>query len=170
MRSNAYWIEVQTTGRLAILPRPRGGEWLEDEVRVWLDAGFDTIVSLLTLEEAEEFDLKKEGELCIALGLGFVSFPIRDMGVPPSVDETIKLANELASSLTIGKSVGVHCRQGIGRSSLIAACVLVALGQKPETAFESIGRTRGCQVPETAEQREWVIAFANQVSNVAIAI
>jgi protein-tyrosine phosphatase len=54
----------------------------------------------------------------------------------------------------------VHCRQGIGRSSLVAACVLVISGESPQSAFEHIERARGRSVPDTAEQKEWVTSFA----------
>jgi hypothetical protein len=31
MSTGPYWIDTGHAGRLAILPRPRGGDWLEDE-------------------------------------------------------------------------------------------------------------------------------------------
>jgi hypothetical protein len=42
----------------------------------------------------------------------------------------------------------------------LAACLLVAVGMKPETAFQHIRAARGCAVPDTVEQREWVKAHA----------
>jgi protein-tyrosine phosphatase len=53
----------------------------------------------------------------------------------------------------------VHCRAGIGRSSLIAACVLVLLGLAPAMAFDRIGKARGLKVPDTEGQRDWVDMF-----------
>jgi hypothetical protein len=32
MKAAIYWIAPVPSGRLAIIPRPRGGDWLEDEV------------------------------------------------------------------------------------------------------------------------------------------
>jgi hypothetical protein len=55
-------------GRLAILPRPRGGDWLEDEVRGRRAAGVDVIVSLLTSDEVTNLDLAQERCLCQAHG------------------------------------------------------------------------------------------------------
>ena len=51
MTTKLYWIEGPWPGRLAILPRPRGGEWLEDEVQLWQQSGLDVVLSLLTHEE-----------------------------------------------------------------------------------------------------------------------
>lgn len=99
------------------------------------------------------------------MGIAFLSFPVEDRGVPASPGETLKLIRELDQYLAGGKSVGIHCRQGIGRSSLIAACLLVSAGETPNHAFKRLSRARGCEVPETAEQRQWVEAFAPKLSH-----
>ena len=156
MRAEFYWIEGPWTGRLAIVPRPRGGEWLADEVRSWQQAGLNTLVSLLTPDEVADFELGKEGEWCQAHGIQFVSFPVPDRGVPASRTACLALVRELEHALTEGKRIAIHCRQGIGRSALLAACLLIVSGQDPETAFQHIGVARGCAVPDTAEQQEWV--------------
>jgi hypothetical protein len=57
------------------------------------------------------------------------------------------------------QGVGLHCRAGIGRSALVAACVLVLMGMAPGTAFDLIGKARGVRVPDTEGQREWVAKF-----------
>ncbi|MGH9843461.1 MAG: hypothetical protein ACREEM_32385 [Blastocatellia bacterium] len=35
MRSELYWING---GRIAIVPRPRGDDWLEDKVAAWVQS------------------------------------------------------------------------------------------------------------------------------------
>jgi hypothetical protein len=69
------------------------------------------------------------------------------------------LAEAIVTRLNEGKAVAVHCRAGIGRSSLIAACVLVLLGFAPGMAFDRIGKPRGVKVPDTGGQRDWVDMF-----------
>ena len=80
MQTEVYWIAGPWPGRLAIVPRPRGGDWLEDEVRSWRDAGLDVVVSLLTPEEITEFELDQEERWCQAHGVQFHSLPILDRG------------------------------------------------------------------------------------------
>jgi len=87
---------------------PRGGDWLEDKIRVLRDAGVHVIVSLLDLV--------------------------------------------------------IHCRQGIGRSTVMAVAVLALRGMRAETAFDVIARARGCSVPDTDQQRDWVINLVNDIS------
>ena len=163
MRTMLYWIEGPWTRRLAISPRPRGGDWLEEEIRAWRQAGIDIVVSLLTPEEVTELDLGTEAAWCQAYGLQFFSFPIVDRGVPVSRRASVELVRKLDKLLTEGKSIAVHCRQGIGRSALLAACLLIVSGEDQETAFQRISAARSYPVPETAEQREWVRAIAAEL-------
>ena len=155
-----YLIEGPWPGRLAIVPRPRGGDWLENEVRAWKKMGFDVVVSLLTTDELDELGLADEADLSRAQGLQFCEFPIPDLGIPKSSAAARELVDNLRSDLDGGKQIAIHCRQGIGRSGLIAAAVLVLSGVEPEFAIRQVSAARGLSVPETAEQREWVLEVA----------
>ena len=66
----------------------------------------------------------------------------------------------LEIKLGAGKATGIHCRQGIERSGMIAACLLVSSGIFPDEAFSRLSEARGVSIPETDEQRAWVDAFA----------
>jgi protein-tyrosine phosphatase len=163
IRPDVYWIEGPWRGKLAILARPRGDDWLGDEVGVWKKAGVDIVVSMLTSSEESELGLSSEAEIVKRNGLTYISFPILDYSVPGSKIPLQQLAAELNDQLSRGACIGVHCRQGIGRSSLVAACVLVTSGESPQSAFEHIERARGRSVPDTVEQKEWVISFARDL-------
>ena len=158
----SYQIQGPWRGQLAIVPRPRGGEWLEDEVRAWKDEGFDVVVSLLTADEIRELGLAREAELSMSLGLQSCEFPIPDLGVPQSMTATQEFLGKLDQALAAGKRVAIHCRQGIGRSGLIAASILVVSGLDPETALRRVGAARGLSVPETPEQSVWVVKLARE--------
>jgi protein-tyrosine phosphatase len=138
------------------VPRPRGNDWLEDEIQAWRGIGLSAIVSALTAVETMELELGREAEICAAAGLEYVSFPIEDRGVPRSVSDAIGLVRHCESKLAEGAFVGVHCRQGVGRSALLSASLLVAAGESPEGAFRRIATARGCPVPDTLQQAEWV--------------
>jgi protein-tyrosine phosphatase len=166
MHSQLYWVNLPMNGRLAIMARPRAEDWLDDEISGWRTEGVGTVVSLLEPEEVSELGLKTEAGLCQDQGMEFVSFPIPDRGVPESLHDAITLARKIATKISGGGAVAVHCRAGIGRSSLIAACALVYSGSTPELAFEVIGKARGVSVPDTDGQREWLRAFRDAVPNV----
>ena len=141
------------------MPRPRGGDWLSEELHSLREADVDVVLSLLEREEQKELDIVAEESLCQENGLVFRSFPITDRAVPESRSAVSELANSILQLLQSGKNVVVHCRAGIGRSSLIAACVLKLNGVDVDEAFKMIASARGFAVPDTPEQREWVKMF-----------
>jgi len=147
-------------GKLTVLPRPRGGDWLEDEVAAWRSANVGAVVSLLTKDEEASLELADEADIVGRHGIQFVSFPIPDYSVPASRADTAKLVGQLGGILSQGYNVVIHCRGGLGRAPLLAACLLATVGVPPEVAFQRIGAVRGTTVPETPEQRKWVIDFA----------
>jgi len=159
MLSTIYWIDADLKGRLAIMARPRAGDWLEDEVDNWRRAGVDCVVSLLEPDEVHELGLDKEASLCCDKLMTFISFPIPDRQVPASLSEVRRLVGDLHDVIAAGKSVAVHCRAGIGRSGLIAASILKTFGLNGSAAFTMIAAARGVSVPDTAEQHDWVLRF-----------
>ena len=155
-----YWIKLEGD-RLGIMARPRGNDWLPDDLRILRKAGVDVLVSALTASEAEELGLGAEGQECIENGLIFISFPVEDRSLPTDRAKFDSLVEELCQYLKKNNSIVIHCRAGIGRSSLIAACVLVRMGLSPEVAFRTIEESRGCPVPDTPEQRQWVERYSD---------
>jgi len=162
MRPELFWVPTPLPGRLAVAPRPRGGDWLDDEMAAWRQAGVDVVVSLLTPGEAEEFDLEGEADAAERAGLRFRAFPVVDRDVPASRAGFRGVVGEIAAELGEGRGVVVHCRQGIGRAGLVAGGVLIAAGSGPGDAVERLTAARGRVVPETPAQRRWLDEFANE--------
>lgn len=165
MKAEIFRIDGPWRGKLAIVGRPRGNEWLEDEVRAWKAADINAVVSLLTPEEEHELGLEDEARLAGLSGIAFVSYPVPDRSVPPDLGGSIRLIRRIEGWLAEGKNVALHCRQGIGRSAVVAACLLVSAGLQPDAAFGRLREARGCTVPDTEEQREWVTHFSREVAH-----
>lgn len=162
MRCDIYWVETRSEIRVGVMPRPRGGDWLKEEIDSLREQGTDVLVSLLTVEEVDELALTEESHLCEAVGIRFLSFPIPDRDVPSSKEAVSNFVQSLHRSSVAGKGVVFHCRAGIGRSALMAACFLVTGGASVEEAFQGIADARGCKVPDTPEQRQWVARLFQQ--------
>jgi protein-tyrosine phosphatase len=160
MWTQLHWVDGPWPGKLALAARPRGGDWLEDEVAGWREADVQTVLSLLTPQEERDLDLSNEADLVRASGLRFLSLPIPDREVPGSESELTGVLERLESELSAGKNALVHCRQGIGRTGLVSACLLITKGLTPDAAVKRVSNARGATVPETAEQRSWIDHYA----------
>lgn len=161
MQAEVFWVAGPWRGRLGILARPRGGDWLGGETAAWRAAGIDMVVSLLEAEEEAQLVLDGEAAAAAASGIAFKAFPIPDRGVPASREAVAALADDIVDALDTGKSVAVHCRQGIGRSGMIVGGVLVAAGKDVASALSTIKESRGLDVPETEEQQQWLRDFSS---------
>lgn len=160
MPNDLHWIEGPWRGRLAIAPRPRGEDRLSDEVANWKRSGISAVLSLLTSEEEQELGLSAESAEVARQGLEFRSFPIADRRVPSSETGFARMIDALDRDLEAARNVVVHCRQGIGRSGLVAACLLVGKGLSPGAAVSTVSAARGMRIPDTEEQREWIDHYA----------
>ena len=162
MIAEVFWTNEKYPGQIALVPRPRGGEWLEDEAAAWSAAGLNVIVSMLDADEVQAFELEREEEFCVANDIEFVAFPVTDRSVPDLDQAFWHLTEKLRKLLLEGKNIGIHCRQSIGRAPLLAAILMVFFGVEPDEAFRQLSAARGVEVPETDEQKAWLEKFAEE--------
>jgi protein-tyrosine phosphatase len=160
MWTELHWINGPWPGKLAVAARPRGGEWLADEITSWKRQGVGAVLSLLTPPEEKDLDLAGEGKIVQSQGLQFISFPILDRQVPNSQTAMALVLERASNTLANGTNLVVHCRQGIGRSGLVAVCLFTNAGLSPGAAIELVSAARGVAIPETTEQREWIDRYA----------
>jgi len=87
-------------------------------------------------------------------GLRFLHLPTEDMcGVSqPRLDEGVAFAEGVAAD---GLKLLVHCQHGIGRSALVALCVLIARGLSPLEALSLAKDARVEISPSEAQYRAW---------------
>lgn len=107
----------------------------------------------------QELKLEREGEAATSQGLVFLSLAIPDRAVPTETAPFRQLVEALHGHLAAGASVAIHCRAGIGRSSVLAAAVLAAGGVPVDEAFSLLSACRGLSVPDTPAQRAWTEQF-----------
>jgi protein-tyrosine phosphatase len=157
-----YWIHQFAEGNLATMAAPRLDDQFENTLLNWKDEGVDVVVSMLENSEIPNL-IDAERTLCEEFGMAFFSVPVRDKTVPDSVEPFAAVARELARRIAAGQAVAIHCRAGIGRSTTMAACVLILLGVDGAVALDMIASARGLEVPETEAQRQWILDFAGAV-------
>ena len=138
---------------------PFGGDELEVELLEIKRGGVETLVSLLRVNEAVMLGVDQEGPLARKIGLQFLSHPIPDGHIPPDTAAFRTFVRGLAARVRSGEHLGVHCRGSIGRSTVTAACTLIHLCWAPNVALDAIEAARGCPVPDTLEQEDWILRY-----------
>jgi ADP-ribosyl-[dinitrogen reductase] hydrolase len=142
-------------------PHAMTGPWdrdLESDLAAIANWGATALVTLMELHELERLGVSGLGEAAVVQGLDWYHLPIRDVSIPSATFEAewVDAGRVLRSRLMGGESVVVHCRGGLGRTGLIAARLLVELGEVPVSALQRVRAARPGAV-ETMEQENYVL-------------
>jgi len=157
MSVKIFWLhKYPNSSLLGIMARPRGADWLEGEIMDLHKQNVQVVVSLLEHSEIYELGLQEEPELCSKHHIEYLNFPIPDRSIPSNNTETKRLINSLIDKSLKGTNVVIHCRMGIGRSSIIAGSILLRAGYKADDIIPHISRIRGLSVPDTDQQTAWL--------------
>ncbi len=162
MQAKLYRIETLGEGFLATMARPELDAGIDASCDYLVGLGVDQVISLLEPSEASALGLDGERVAVKLHGMRFLSYPIHDMGLPPSVQGFADATRRVYRQVGGGVDTVVHCRAGIGRSGLFAAGVLLHAGYAADAAFARVSEVRGIAVPETRAQRDWL--FSNQAA------
>lgn len=156
-------VRTVNNGFIGLMPRPKGEEQLEREITALKEKGVKVLVSLLEPCETEALGLQDEHALADRHGIDFISHPVPDRGVPADSEQFLSLIIELRDRVVGGTGVVAHCWGGVGRSGLLTAAVLTAMGSSPTAAFREVSIARGATVPEVSVQGAWLTQHRSQV-------
>jgi protein-tyrosine phosphatase len=138
-RPNFDWI----TDHLAV-----GGSFDPEQTeRLAREHGLRAVVDLRNEDVDDERLLRRHGIVLLHL-------PTEDMGGIDSqhLDDGVRFACE---HLDRGERVLIHCQHGIGRSAVLALCVLVQRGQPPLQALALMKDRRARVSPSPAQFACW---------------
>src|SRR5690349_15499859 len=103
MTPRLWWVETPAPGRLAVVERPRGGLWLEDDMAALRAAGVDTLACLMVEGELKELQLDAEPIAAVAAGMRFAWLPISDLSTPSDDATFIAGVEGLRDELLAGR-------------------------------------------------------------------
>ncbi len=142
-------------------PFAMSGPWARDldtdlaAIQAW---GASALVTLVEQHELVHLGVDGLGQRVRAMGLAWYHLPIRDVSIPtPEFETQWRTSGQaLRARLLGGQALVVHCRGGLGRTGLIAARLLIELGESPPTALHRVRAARPGAV-ETREQEMYVL-------------
>ncbi len=157
------WIEapLSAPGRLglSILPGRRDmGRVLDDDLASLKRAGVTDVVVLVTDDELKDYGVPGLRNALEAAGFGVIRTPIPDQGVgdPGEVGDLVAWIDW---RLHEQARVLIHCLGGVGRSGMVAACVLRQRGLSADEAIAEVRRARSPRAVETSAQDAFVRLF-----------
>jgi len=141
-------------------PSTEGPRWerdLDADLDVLVSEDIRTIACLVEAHELVEWGIAKLPSAAAARGIELLHRPIRDVSVP-TLDDARSLVDELIARRD--RPILIHCIGGLGRTGVIAGCLLRALDVAPDEALRRLVAARGKRCPETSEQRQFVTNFS----------
>jgi ADP-ribosyl-[dinitrogen reductase] hydrolase len=137
-----------------------GKQWdrdLAQDVTAIKDHNIAVVVSLLAHKELQHHGAGDIEALLNQAQIDWRQFPITDFGIP-SADVTKRWSQtvpSLLAHLQKGQKVLIHCAAGYGRTGMMTAALLVAMGVDAEKAIESVRSARPGTI-ETPEQEAFI--------------
>jgi ADP-ribosyl-[dinitrogen reductase] hydrolase len=163
--TNCYWV---LEGKLLAGEYPGGlsPEVTRERLERLAEAGVGCFIDLTRPGELPPYDSE------LPPGAKYLRFSLLDHGVPEQREQMAEILECLRQALRGPRAVYLHCRAGIGRTGMVAGCLLVERGLAGEAAVAELNRLwqqseRSAQwprIPETAAQAAYVSSWASGVT------
>jgi protein-tyrosine phosphatase/nicotinamidase-related amidase len=155
------WLAEPAGLGLTLCPgRTDRGRDLDADLSALKSMGVTDLVCLLNAGELDRAGVPDLIARAAAAGLAVLQRPIPDQGVPTPA-EARALVEHIDARLAAGGRVVVHCMGGLGRSGLVAGCVVRARGLTGVDAIAAVRAVRGPRAIETPVQAAFVAAHAS---------
>ncbi|XP_045306965.1 cyclin-dependent kinase inhibitor 3 isoform X4 [Leopardus geoffroyi] len=127
--------------------------------------GIQDIFVFCTRGELSKYRVPNLLDLYHQYGIITHHHPIPDGGIP-NIASCCEIMEELAICLKNNRKTLIHCYGGLGRSCLVAACLLLYLSDtvSPEQAIDSLRDLRGSGAIQTIKQYNYLHEFRDKLA------
>jgi len=122
----------------------RSDSRLEADIRAIASWGASVIVTLMEEVELEILQVTSLPKAVADNGMQWIHLPIRNKMLPGMDFEEIwsDVGGEIRSILTRGGKILIHCQEGVGRTGIIAARLLIEMGVDADDAMKLVRKAR----------------------------
>ena len=155
---NAFGGEIGMT--LCPGKKDRGavsGDWdrdLDGDLAAIAEWGATAVLSLMEPHEFERLGVARM-QMDMPAGIQHFILPIVDGAVPSGTWERAwaKTGPQLRDLLALGGRIRIHCRGGLGRTGMVAARILIELGEEPATAMARVRKARPGAIENRGQEK-----------------
>ena len=160
---NSYWV-VPRRFLAGEHPGSASRAVAMDRLKRFLATGVSCFIDLTDPDEAPAYEAYLPFATPTGRRITYLREPIPDHDVPTSRDTMTRILRVIDDALAGGHLVYVHCRAGVGRSSMVVGCWLTDHNPGEASAIETLqalwqqsARARVWSVvPETDEQADYI--------------
>ena len=122
----------------------RSDSRLEADIRAIASWGASVIVTLMEEVELDILQISHLPETVADNGMKWIHLPIRNRMLPGIDFEAVwrVVGEELRSILARGGRIVVHCQEGVGRTGILAARLLIEMGVETDEAVKLVRKAR----------------------------
>ncbi|EDL88327.1 cyclin-dependent kinase inhibitor 3 (predicted), isoform CRA_b [Rattus norvegicus] len=128
-------------------------------------SGIQDVFVFCTRGELSKYRVPNLLDLYQQYGIVTHHHPIPDGGTP-DIGSCWEIMEELATCLKNNRKTLIHCYGGLGRSCLVAACLLLYLSDSisPQQAIDSLRDVRGSGAIQTIKQYNYLHEFRDKLA------
>ncbi|XP_064602251.1 cyclin-dependent kinase inhibitor 3-like isoform X1 [Liolophura sinensis] len=133
---------------------------LENDIKYLENAGVTDLFCLCTKGELKKYRVPRFLQQVAESGLTVHHYAFLD-GCTPELSALLKMVDELKVALLNGKQPLIHCFGGLGRSCLVAVCLLMVMDEAltPDDAIAKVRELRGPGAIQSVKQYNFVNEF-----------
>lgn len=166
MKHPFNFLPLENGAKLIFTPCPGSKEvGVQQSLEQLAAAGATAILTLMPREEMQRNGVIDLPELCAQLGLAWFHLPIEDDHAPEQVfqDAWQNARERIHALVNAGKTLVIHCKGGTGRTSLVAAHILLERGMP---LVEVVTRVRAIRPNALQIPAHWdyITTLAQQIS------
>ena len=168
MNSEYYINKIYENIYASFVPGKKDIKWnrdIEADINVLSKNGISQLICLIPTHELAVLKISFEilRTTCLKNKINLIHYPITDNEIPENTVEFIKLIKEI-DEISTKEKICIVCKGGLGRTGLVAACLLILKDFSATNAIKTVRENRKHALGRLHQQK-FVYYFSKLVKN-----